>query len=71
MSKEKESLVFHHGDDYSVWKKKTLGHLYGKLDSYGLELNEENWGKENEKAGLKVEVGVYKIMQRKRKGREV
>ena len=63
--KDKEGLVFHHGDDYDVWKKKVLGILIDKLEVFGLELEPTDWKKVNKVVKEEKEGEAYDTAQRK------
>lgn len=61
-----KKMVFHHGDDYSVWKKRILGTLAIKLDYYGMDLDFQGWLKVN-KGSVKEEdcESVWNMVQGK------
>ena len=63
--KDKKGLVFHHGDDYDIWKKKVLGILIDKLEVFGLELEPTDWKKVNKVVKEEKEGEAYDTAQRK------
>ena len=59
-----KTLIFHNGDDYSIWKLKVLGVLAGKLDSYGLDMEFDEWSKVNKGVVKKEsEKEAYNLVQ--------
>jgi hypothetical protein len=39
-------LVFKHGDDYGIWKLRSMGHLATK-DLFSVDLKIDDWVKKN------------------------